>query len=209
LIFCDGAGQIKGTPFDEAINSGFKQNQDALEKAQAAFIVLLRAQSGQYTGYSVNSSAVGVDFPEFPPLPVPPQPATPPPISQPAPPAPVPAPAPVATLPPLVIVGTNVSTNPLPPIPVKTTLPNPPRAKAESSPLPMKPLPGSTNAAPAKMAGSSTNAVVAGNSGLSREGAMKTGVILLAVATLVIILGLIRSRKPRGASLITKSMNKK
>jgi hypothetical protein len=115
----------------------------------------------------------------------------------------------VTRLPPLVIVGTNVSTNPLPPIPVKTTLPNPPPAKAESSPPPMKPLPGSTNAAPAKTAGSSTNAVVAGNSGLSREGAMKTGVVLLAVATLVIILGLIRSRKPRGASLITKSMNKK
>jgi hypothetical protein len=211
LIFCDGSGQINGTPYDDAINSGFKQNQDALEKAQAAFIVVLRAQSGQYTGYSVNSSAVGVDFPEFPPLPVPPQPAAPPPISQPAPPTPEPARStqPVTTLPPLVIVGTNVSTNPLPPIPVKTKLPNPPPAKAESSPPPMKPLPGSTNVVPAKMAGGSTNAAVAGNSGWSRQGAMTTGVILMAVATLVIILGLIRSRKPRGDSLITRSMNKK
>jgi hypothetical protein len=209
LIFSDGAGQINGTPYDEAINSSFKQNQDALEKANAVFIIVLRAQSGQYTGYSVNSSALGVDFPEFPPLPAPPESAAPPQTSQPAPPAPAPAPTPVAALPPLVIIGTNISTNLLPPVPAKTTVPNPPPAGAKSSPPPMKPLPGSTNAAPAKMTGSSTNAVVAGNSGLSREGAMKTGVILLAVTTLVIILGLIRSRKPRADSLITRSMNKK
>jgi hypothetical protein len=157
----------------------------------------------------VNSSALGVDFPEFPPLPAPPESAAPPQTSQPAPPAPAPAPTPVAALPPLVIIGTNISTNLLPPVPAKTTVPNPPPAGAKSSPPPMKPLPGSTNAAPAKMTGSSTNAVVAGNSGLSREGAMKTGVILLAVTTLVIILGLIRSRKPRADSLITRSMNKK
>jgi len=211
LIFCDGAGQIKGTPYDEAINSLLKQNADTQEKAKAAFIIVLRAQSGQYTGYSVNSSAVGVDFPEFPPLPAPPQSAAPEQINAPAPPAPVPAPAPrpVATLPPLVIVGTNVSTNPLPPIPVKTALSNPPPARVEASPPPAEPLPRSTNAVSTKMAGGPTNAVPAGSSGLSRQGAMATGVILLAVATLVIILGLIRSRRPRGDSLITRSMNKK
>jgi hypothetical protein len=210
LIFCDGAGQIKGTPYDEAINSLLKQNADTLEAAKAAFIIVLRAQSGQYTGYSVNSSAVGVDFPEFPPLPAPPQTAAPQQINTPVLPAPVPAPAPrpVATLPPLVIVGTNVSTNPLPPIPVKATSPYPPPARVDSSPSPTKPLPGSTHAVPAKMAGGSTNAVPAGDSGLSRQSAMATGVILLAVATLVIILGLIRSRRPRGDSLITRSMNK-
>ena len=211
LIFCDGAGQIKGTPYDEAINSLLKQNADALETAKAAFIIVLRGQSGQYTGYSVNSSAVGVDFPEFPPLPAPPQSAAPPQINTPVTPAPVPAPAPrpVVKLPPLVIVGTNVSTNPLPPIPAKTTTPNPPPARVESSPPPAESLPHSTNATSTKMAGGPTNAAPAGNSGLSRQGAMATGVILLAVATLVIILGLIRSRRPRGDSLITRSMNKK
>lgn len=209
LIFCDGAGQIKGTPYDEAINSLLKQNADTQERAQTAFIIVLRAQSGQYTGYSVNSSAVGVDFPEFPPLPASPQSAAPSQINPPVPPAPAPAPHPVATLPPLVIIGTNVSTNPLPPIPAKTAIPNPPPARVEASPPPAEPSPRSANAVSTKMAGAPTNAVPAGNSGLSRQGAMATGVMLLAVATLVIILGLIRSRRPRGDSLITRSMNKK
>ena len=213
LIFCDGAGQIKGTPYDDAINSGLKQNEIALGKAKAVFIVVLRAQSGQYTGYSVNSSAVGVNFPEFPPLPAPPQPVAVP-QTNPPPPAPAPAARPAATLPPLVIIGTNVSTHLLPPNPLKGTFTNPPPARVESSLPPSKPLPGSangapTNAAPSKMAGTSTNAVGAKNSGLSRQGALKTGAILLSVAALLILLGLIRSRGPRGSSLITRSMNKK
>ena len=74
LIFCDGNGKIQGTPFDNAINSIFKENQRAFEKAKQVFIVVLRTQFGQYVGYTVNSSAIGVNFPEFPPLPQPPQP---------------------------------------------------------------------------------------------------------------------------------------
>lgn len=213
LIFCDGAGQITGTPYDDAINSGFRQNESALAKTKAVFVVVLRSQHGHYTGYSVNSSDVGVNFPQFPPLPVPPQPVAAP-QSAPPPPVPTPAARPVATLPPLVIVGTNVSTNLLPPSSGKGTIPNPPPARVESSSPPPKPLPGSThaaptNAAPSKIAGTSTNAVGAENSGLSREGALKTGAILLSVAALLILLGLIRSRSHRGSSLITRSMNKK
>jgi hypothetical protein len=206
LIFCDGSGQISGTPFDEAINSSFKQNEDALAKAKETFIVVLRAQSGKYTGYSVNSSAVGVNFPAFPPLPAPPQPAAQPPA-----PVPAPAPAPVVKLPPLVIIGTNVSSNLLPPIPAKAVLSNSSPAKAEPSLPPVQPSSGRTHTLPSKMAGGSTNAVASASadSGLSRRGAMTTGVILLAVAALTIILGLIRSRRPRESSLITKSMNKR
>ena len=217
LIFCDGAGQIKGTPYDEAINSSFMQNEHALGKAKETFIVLLRAQSGQYTGYSMNSSAVGVNFPEFPPLPAPPQPVASLQTHQPPPPTPAPAPtpAPVVQLPPLVIVGTNVSSNLLPPIPAKGTLSSSPPAKTESSPPAVRPSSGSThssptNATPSKMAGNSTNAMAssAENSGLSRQGALMTGAVLLAGAVLVILVGVIRSRRPRG-SLISKSMNKK
>jgi hypothetical protein len=47
------------------------------------------------------------------------------------------------------------------------------------------------------------------NSGLSRQGALTTGAVLLTAAALVIVLALIRSRKPGGSSLITRSMNKK
>ena len=219
LIFCDGAGQINGTPYDDAINSVFKQNEHALRSARETFIVVLRAQSGQYTGYSVNSSAVGVNFPEFPPLPAPPQAVAPPQTNQPPPPTPVapaPAPPPVTTLPPLVIIGTKVSTNLLPAIPAQAPPSNPPPAKAVSSPPSTASLSGPTNApatntAPAKMAEASTNQMAppADNSGLSRQGALTTGAVLLTVAVLVIILALIRSRKPRGSSLITKSMDKK
>lgn len=213
LIFCDGSGQISGTPYDEAINSDFKQNEDALAKAKETFIVVLRAQSGKYTGYSVNSSAVGVNFPGFPPLPAPPQPAAQPPTNQspPAAPAPAPTPAPVAKLPPLVIIGTNVSSNLLPPIPASAVLSNSSPSRAEPSLPPVQPSSGRTHPLPSKMAGGSTNAVASASadSGLSRRGAMTTGVILLAVAALTIMLGLIRSRRPRESSLITKSMNKR
>ena len=218
LIFCDGSDKIKGTPYDDTINSNFKQNGQALRNARVTFIVVLRAQSGQYTGYSVNSSVSGVNFPEFPPLPAPPPPVAPPQTNQPPPPAPVPAPAPppVATLPPLVIIGTKVSTNLLPAIPAQAPPSNPPPAKAVSSPPSTESLSGPTNApatnvAPSKMTEASTNRMAppADNSGLSRQGALTTGAVLLTVAVLVIILALIRSRKPRGSSLITKSMNKK
>ena len=217
LIFCDGSDKIKGTPYDDTINSNFKQNEHALRNAGVTFIVVLRAQSGQYTGYSVNSSVVGVNFPEFPPLPAPPQSVAPPQTNQPPPPAPAPAPAPppVATLPPLVIIGTKVSTNLLPAIPAQALRSNPPPAKAVSSPPSTESLSGPTNApatntAPSKMAEASTNQMApADNSGLSRQGALTTGAVLLTVAVLVILLALIRSRKPRGSSLITKSMDKK
>jgi hypothetical protein len=213
LIFCDGSGQISGTPYDEAINSSFKQNQDSLATAKESFIVVLRAQSGQYTGYSINSSAIGVNFPEFPPLPAPPQPAAQPPTNQPPPAAPVPAPEPppVVKLTPLVIIGTNVGSNMLPPIPARAVLSNSSPAKVEPGVPPGQPASSRTNTVLSKLAGGSTNAVASASpdSGLSRRGAMTTGVILLTVAALTVILGLIRSRRPRGGSLITKAMNKR
>jgi hypothetical protein len=210
LIFCDGDGEIKGTPYDNAINSTLKQNERVLKKANQTFIVVLRAQFGQYTGYTVNSSAIGVNFPDFPPLPQPPQPVAP---VKTNPPPPPPPPAPVVTAPPLVIVGTNVVTHLLPPIPATSGLTNPPPAKLESNPPPAESLSiptnaGPTNATPPKMAETQTNAPVSSgeNSGLSRDGALAIGAVLLAVAVVVIIAALIRSRKRGRGSLITRSM---
>ena len=210
LIFCDGNGAIKGTPYDNAINSIFKQNESALKKADQTFIVVLRAQFGQYTGYTVNSSAIGVNFPDFPPLPQPPQPIAPAKTNLPPPPPP---PAPVVTAPPLVIVGTNVVTHLLPAIPATSVLTNPPPIKVESNPPPAESLSTPTNASPTnatppKMAETQTNAPVspAENSGLSRNGALAIGAVLLAVAVVVIIAALARSRKRGRGSLITRSM---
>lgn len=218
LIFCDGTEEIKGTPYDDAINSAFKQNERALRKAGETFIIVLRAQSGQYTGYSVNSSIVGVNFPEFPPLPAPPQAITQPQINQAPKPAPVSAPPParVIQLPPLVIIGTNVGANPVRPASSEVALSNSPPAKVKPGPPPAGPLSGSTNAsltnaAPSKTAGAPTNLVAptSENAGLSRHSVVVTGGVLLIAAMLVIILALIRSPRPGGGSLITRSMNKK
>ncbi|HEV2436899.1 MAG TPA: hypothetical protein VG077_12945 [Verrucomicrobiae bacterium] len=209
LIFCDGNEVIKGTPYDNAINSTFKQNESALKKAGETFIVVLRAQFGQYIGYTVNSSAIGVNFPDFPPLPQPPQPIAPAKTNPPPP----PPPAPVVTAPPLVIVGTNVVSNLLPPIPARSVLsnstpvqlePNPPPAEARPTPTNASP----TNATPSKMAETQTNAqALSGeNSGLSRNGALAIGAVLLAVAVVVIIVALVRSRRRGRGSLITRSM---
>jgi hypothetical protein len=211
LIFCDGDGEIKGTPVDDAINTIFKQNRSELGKADQTFIVVLRSQFGQYIGYTVNSSAVGVNFPGFPPLPAPPPPLTPA-SSHPSPP-PLP---PVIKTTPLVIVGTNVSTNLIPLTPPKVVLPNPPATKVESNqPPPVESLSSPTNATrtnatPPKIAETQTNAPAPSeeNSGLSRKGALAIGAGLLVAACLLVILALLRSRKASRGSLITRAMKK-
>lgn len=70
VIFCDGNGEFKGTPYDAQINALFKQNQAAMQKAEEPFIIILRSQFGKYVGYSV-SRASGITLPQFPPLPKP------------------------------------------------------------------------------------------------------------------------------------------
>lgn len=222
LIFCDGEGQIKGTPYDAAINKIFKQNEPALRKADQTYILVLRSQFGRYVGYTVNSSAIGVSLPEFPPPPAPPQPS--PPSETNPPPAPVESnrPPPTVKLPPLVIIGTNVSTNLIPAPPPQTEPSNTPPAKAVSNPLPvsaesnppaaMASLTNTTNAVPALTAKASTNAPALppeNPSGLSRKGAMVIGAALLVAAAVLISVALVRSRKPRRRSLISEVMKKK
>jgi hypothetical protein len=207
LIFCDGEGEIKGTPFDDAINTMFKQHQSALRKADQTFIVVLRTQLGQYVGYTVNSSAMGVNFPGFLPLSAPPQPAAPIKTNLPPP----PSPPPVVEAPPLVIIGTNVGTNLIPRNPTKVVMSNPTPTKVESNlPPPVESLSSPTNAAPPPIVKAQTNASVLSeeNSGLTRNGALTIGVGLLAAAVVLIIFALFRSRKTGRGSLITRSMKK-
>ncbi len=220
LIFCDGAGEMQGTPFDQGINNIFKQNERALKGADQTYIIVLRSQFGQYTGYTVNSSATGVNFPGFPPLPAPPKPATPP-ETNPLPAKNEPNPPPVIHLPPLVIVGTNVGTNLIPAIPPPTTSSNPPPVKSTSNPPPVKMesnappalelLTNETNVASSQAAAAPTNASGEEEtpSGLSRNGALAIGASLLAAAVALIVLVLIRSRKTDRGSLISRAMKKK
>jgi hypothetical protein len=208
LIFCDGGGEIEGTPYDDAINATFKQHQSELGKAGQTFIVVLRSQLGQFIGFTINSSAVGVNFPGFPPLPVPPQPLTPVKSN----PAPVPPPAPAIKITPLVIIGTNVSTTLIPLTPPKVVLTNPPPTRVESNPPPaVKSLVIPTNAAPPKIAETHTNtpAPPEDHAGLSRKGALAIGAALLVAAVVVILFALFRTGKTDRGSLITRSMRKK
>jgi len=212
LIFCDGEGVIKGTPYDDAINLIFKQSRSALSKANQTFIIVLRSQMGQYIGYTVNSSGVGVNFPVFPPLPAPPPPPAPIKINQPSP----PPPPPVIKVMPLVIIGTNVGTNLIPRTPPTAAPANRPAARAETNPPPPVESLSSptnaprTNAAPPKIAQTQTNAPAPSeeNSGLSRNGALAIGAGLLVGACLLVVLALLRSRKTARGSLITRSMRK-
>jgi hypothetical protein len=218
LIFCDGNEKIQGTPFDNAINSIFKEDQRAVEKAKQVFIVVLRTQFGQYVGDTVNFSAIGVNFPEFPPLPQSSQPAEPVKTRQPL---PTPPPA-IVTAPPLVIVGTNVSTNLLPPSavfkspPVNPAPTNPPPTAIISNPPP-PPLETSnptnivlTNATPSKTPEIQTNtpATPKENSGLSGKEALAIAIGFLAAAGVSAFFVLHRSRRTRRGSFITRSMKK-
>jgi hypothetical protein len=137
IIFCDGDGQIHGTPIDEKINSIFKHSYSTMKKARQPFVVVLRSQFGQYISFSINT-ADSVTITPFPPLPEPP-----------APDRTVPAPAPPAPA-PLIIIGTHVGTNvppaTLPPVapPPQTPVPTPP-APAPATPPHPTPTPAPAN----------------------------------------------------------------
>ena len=125
LIFCDGKGEIHGTPYDVGINQIFQQRQSEREKARLPIVIGLRSQRGQYTGCMVSFPPQPVSLTQFPPLPPPP-----------APPAPTPAPPPPVrsvAVPSLIIVGTTI-TNRVPPPELKPALTNPPPMVITSTP---------------------------------------------------------------------------
>lgn len=232
VIICDGNGTIKGMPYDDAINSIFKQNQAAMQKAEEPFIVIIRSQFGKYAGYTVNVVS-GIGLPQFPPLPRPVE-------AEPAKPAlpPSPPPQPGPPPPPLIIVGTRVGTNlpaPAPmPAPAAPVNPVPPPSPApQSNPaVPSSPAPHlSENPAPETNTISSmpTNLVVAAtpvatppptapapvastqpDSSTSGKGRLFTvGACVLALAGVGAFV-VFRSRSHReSASLITESLKKR
>ena len=115
LIFCDGKGEIHGTPYDTGINQVFQQRQKERQKARLPIVIGLRSQHGQYVGCMVSFPPEPVSLPEFPPLPE--NAPAPPVVNAPAPPPPI--------VPPLIIVGTTI-TNRVPPPQPKPAPANPP-----------------------------------------------------------------------------------
>jgi hypothetical protein len=107
VIFCDGKDELKLTPYDDGINGTFRAMQADRKKVKDPFVVVVRTQNGSFVGATVNLPPGSLDFPAFPPLPLPAD-VAPANVTPEAPPF-TPAPAPPAA--PLVIVGTNVVTN--------------------------------------------------------------------------------------------------
>jgi len=230
LIFCDGDGQIAGTPYDSGINRVFQQQQAERKKARQPFIIVLRSQLGGYVGGMMDWPPGLVSLPAFPPLPPPPnEPASAP-----------PPPPPVVTAPPLIVIGTNAGTN-LPPLaPAPPPKPEPAPPPATNPPPPAVAMPATniitnveTNAPPpaptnaivtesenapvaepansvAPSAVARTNAVAPppAISGLSSKKALATGATFLILAGALAVLMLNRVRRRARGSLITRSMDR-
>ena len=224
LIFCDGKGEISGTPFDSGINRVFQQWQTERKRPPQPFILVLRSQLGNFTGCTMNLPPALVDFPEFPPLPQPPiEPTN----------APPPPPPPSVEAPPLIIIRTRTATNLPPPAPAPAPAPplatnQPPPAVAvpptnviasvETNLPPPAAIAKPTNvpaAPPDQLAG---GAVVTAqtyvmapppeNSGLSTNKKLVIGAAFLVLAGVLTALLLGHSRNAGHGSLITRSMNK-
>jgi len=180
VIFCDGNGEIQGTPYDSGINQIFQQHQGERQKARQPIVLVLRSQRGKYVDCVVSFPPQQVGFPAFPPLPE----------DVPAPaqlaPAPVP-PRPAA--PPLIIIGTPPPTNRAPMAPSQPPPTNSPPVTVTSTPAPVVVVPLTpTNSVPAQLAivpaPPPTNAVTppVESPGISRIGAFFMGMVFLAVA---------------------------
>lgn len=106
FVFCDGNGEIFGTPVDKSINNIFKDNSGQMRHIRQPFVIVFRTQYGQFTASTINTAET-INVPHFPTSP---QPAPPPVVQEPPPP-------PAPTAPPLIIIGTTVRTNLPPPAP--------------------------------------------------------------------------------------------
>ena len=191
LLFCDGQGEIHGTPYDVGINQTFQQRRTERQKARLPIVVGLRSQRGQYAGCMVSFPPQPVSLPAFPPLPEavhePPKAAE--------------ASAPRSSAPPLIIVGTTITNRVPPPAPKpppvpKPALTNPPPMVITSTPTPVvtnevKPpavepftqtsaVPAQSPIAAAPLA--TTNAITPPpeSPGIGRKGALAIGVAFLA-----------------------------
>lgn len=68
VILITGGGEtLRGTPYDRAINSIYKQWQSQQEKALMPFVTVLRAQAGRITDFKVNTPPTTLEMPALPP----------------------------------------------------------------------------------------------------------------------------------------------
>ncbi len=196
LIFCDGKGEIHGTPYDPGINQVFQQRQSERQAERLPIIIGLRSQRGQYVGCRVSFPPQPVSLPEFPLLP---EVAQAPPGAE----APAPPNLPPSSVPSLIIVGTTI-TNQVPPSQPKPVPANSPPMIVTSTPAPAvanegKPpdvMPwGQTSAIPDQPNITAVPLIPAKaatpppeSSGIGRKGALAIGVAFLAGGLVVFLL---------------------
>ena len=224
VIFCSGAAQVSGTPFDAGINQTFQEKLDKQKSAHQPFVIVLRAQLGQYVSCNMGFPPQPVIFSGFPPLPEPPPPPAPKLTN-------TPPPAPATVVPPLIIIGKKSESSPVPSKVAPTNLPTltnqPPATEPVSPPVILSPATpgGQTNAStvpptnplttnlttqtiPQTNAATPTSAPTLSveNSDTGNKGLIAIGSGLLGAAIALGIVFWLRSRR-KDPSLITRSMN--
>jgi len=239
IIFCDGDGQFKGTPFDNSVNAAFKEHQSDMRKAREPFVIALQGEYGQYSGSTI-SSAEEMTIPHFAPRA--PSPQFPPPQGDSA----LQPPPPVSTVPPLIIIGNSAVSNPPPPPPTHDIIikgpapaPEPPANSVHTNAVPQASTRPETNPAPpVVMSVAPTNAVISSavvsshptvsppplftpatpavSSGAVTVSTEFSKGVLLSVAGGVVVVAVVlawlilgHSRRDAPASLITESLKKR
>ncbi|MCU0770649.1 MAG: DUF2076 domain-containing protein [Verrucomicrobia bacterium] len=71
ILLGDGHEVIRGTPFDEAIESSLLEHEDVRKQKQLPIITVLRGSRGSLIGYWISYPPWPVEFPAFPPEPRP------------------------------------------------------------------------------------------------------------------------------------------
>jgi hypothetical protein len=224
IVFCDGQDAMAGTPYDDGINQTFRSSRDERKSLRQPFVLLLRTQRGKFTGSTINFPPGTLNIPPFPPLPEPVKPV----------PTNVPPPVHVAVKPPpvvpaLIIIGTNVSTNPDDLLKPATNEPAKPAVATPETNHPVsnavvtaKSIPPAAPAKPAanppelqiketnraNLPAAQTNVVTTANSGGSGpRGWLMLGAGLFGVAVALVVFLVVRARRRGQGSLITSSMN--
>ncbi|HEV2695874.1 MAG TPA: hypothetical protein VG347_23495 [Verrucomicrobiae bacterium] len=228
VIVCDGDGDFQWTPYNEGMNETLKQTREDRKKLKLPYVIILRTQMGKYVGATVNFPPLAANLPPFPLLPSEIKALAPPPVVvKPPPPAPI--------TPPLVIVGTHVSsdtndlvkyavTNAAPVVVEKPAVVTPeppvPQNVAQTAPVVAAPAVAPTapvtpvapkaqeNVIATTNARIGTNEVVAVTIVDDRDTRILTyvGVGLLGAAVVLVIFLITRGRSTPRSSLITSSM---
>ena len=65
ILISSGDSQIRGTPFDDGINSAFRQGLEQQRKARMPFVTILRARKGSLGAYYVNTPPWPLQVPQL------------------------------------------------------------------------------------------------------------------------------------------------